>query len=73
MEKWREVHKLLRSCGEKMTTSADMALLDYRTTPLPDIGLSPTQLLMGRRLRNKLAMMEGLLQPASNNQQGIPR
>ena len=50
-----------------------LALLDYRTTPLPDIDLSPAQLLMGRRLRNKLPMMEGLLQPASNNQQEISR
>ena len=35
-----------------------LALLDYRTTPLPDIELSPAQLLMGRRLRNELPMME---------------
>lgn len=50
-----------------------MALLDYRTTPLPDIELSPAQLLMGRRLRNKLPMMASLLQPASNNQQEVSR
>ena len=50
-----------------------LALLDYRTTPLSDIDLSPAQLLMGRRLRNKLPMMKSLLQPASNNQQKISR
>jgi len=50
-----------------------LALLDYQTTPLPDIELSPAQLLMGHRLRNKLPMMECLLQPASNNQQEVSR
>ena len=50
-----------------------LALPDYRTTPLPDIGLSPAQLFMGRRLRNVLPVTEGLLQPASNNQQEISK
>ena len=50
-----------------------LALLDYQTTPLPDIELSPAQLLMGRRLRNKLPVMECPLQPASNNQQEVSR
>jgi len=49
-----------------------LALLDYRTAPLPDIDLSPAQLLMGRRLRNKLLMMESLLQPASNASKKSP-
>lgn len=31
-----------------------MALLNYRTTPLPGVDLSPAQLLMGRRPRNTL-------------------
>ena len=52
-----------------------LALLDYRTrtTPLPDIGLSPAQLLMGRWLRNELHMMESLLTPTSNNQDEISK
>ena len=50
-----------------------LALLDYRTTPLPDIELSPAQLLMGRQLRNKLPVMECLLQPERNNQQEVSR
>ena len=62
------VKKLWRKNDDK-----HLALLDYRTTPLPGIDLSPAQLLMGRRLRNKLPIMEGLLQPASNNQQEISR
>ena len=50
-----------------------LALLDYQTTSLPDIELSPAQILMGRRLRNKLPMKESLLQPANNNQCEISR
>ena len=46
-----------------------LALLDYQTTPLADIDLSPALLLMGRRLRNcNLPMSESLLQPSANNQ-----
>ena len=62
------VKKLWRKNDDK-----HLALLDYRTTPLPDIELSPAQILMGRRLGNKLPMKESLLQPASNNQYEISR
>ena len=49
------------------------ALLDYRTTPIPGIELSQAQLLMGRRLRNGLQMMDSLLQPASVNQKDVSK
>ena len=41
-----------------------LALLDYRTTPLEGVGLSPAQLLMGRRPRNKLPICRNLLNPS---------
>ncbi|RWR98939.1 uncharacterized protein B4U79_03400, partial [Dinothrombium tinctorium] len=41
-----------------------LALLEYRTTPLADIGFSPSQLLMNRRLRSKLPSTEEQLKPA---------
>ena len=50
-----------------------LALLDYRTTPPPGIELSPAQLLVGRRLRNELPMMDSLLQPASVNHKDVSR
>ena len=50
-----------------------LTLLHYRTTPLPNIELSPAQLLMGRRLRNDLPVMESLLQPANNSPQRISK
>ena len=62
------VKKLWRKNDDK-----HLALLDYRTTPLPDIEMSPAQLLMGRRLRNKLPMKESLLHPASNDQYKVSR
>ena len=61
------VKKLWRKNDDK-----HLALLNYRTTSLPDIDLSPAQLLMGRRLRNKLPMMEGLLQPATTTSRKSP-
>ena len=42
-------------CCENSETNADdpfLALLSYRATPLPWCGKSPTELLMGRKLRN---------------------
>lgn len=38
-----------------------IALLEYRNTPMEGIGLSPAQLLMGRRLRTKLPTSSALL------------
>ena len=44
-----------------------LALLDYRTTPLESVGLSPAQLLMGRRPRNKLPTARALLKPMAHD------
>ena len=43
------------------------ALLNYRNTPLDGIGLSPPQILMGRRLKTSLRTNAELLKP-----QGAP-
>ncbi|XP_038075580.1 uncharacterized protein K02A2.6-like [Patiria miniata] len=40
-----------------------LAVLDYRTTPLASCNISPAQLLMGRRPRNKLPTSKSLLRP----------
>ncbi|KAA0714109.1 Retrovirus-related Pol polyprotein from transposon opus [Triplophysa tibetana] len=40
-----------------------IALLEYRNTPLDGIGMSPAQLLMGRRLKTKLPTSSKLLTP----------
>ena len=41
-----------------------LALLDYRATPMESCGLSPSQLLMSRRLRTRLPVKSDSLQPA---------
>ena len=38
-------------------------LLDYRNTPIEEIGLSPAQMLMGLRTRTKLPTTPALLEP----------
>lgn len=40
-----------------------ISLLEYRNTPLESVGLSPAQLLMGRRLKGKLPTSTSLLTP----------
>ena len=40
-----------------------LSVLDYNSTPLEGLGLSPAQLLMGRRPRNKLPSMMTTLKP----------
>jgi len=47
-------------------TSFDLALLEYRNTPISGMDLSPAQLLMSRRLRSTLPMTHSLLAPAVN-------
>ena len=47
----------------KESSDPDMALLTYRTTPFPWCGLSPAELLMGRRLRANLPLLKEQLVP----------
>ena len=47
------------------------ALLQYRTSPLPGIDLSPSQLSMGRKLRTTLPIARGLLEPETHSTQKI--
>ena len=55
----------------RRATDKQLALLDYRTTPLDGVNLSPVQLLMGRRPRNKLPSLRGLLTPTAYNHQDV--
>ena len=55
----------------RIATDKQLALLDYRTTPLEGVNLSPAQLLMGRRPRNKLPSLRELLTPTAYNRQDV--
>ena len=54
------IKRLFRKAKES-NTSTDIALLEYRNTPISVMALSPSQLLMSRRLRSNLPMTETLL------------
>ena len=54
------VKRLWTKCPDRQ-----LALLDYRSTPLESCQLSPAQLSMGRRLRTKLPIAKAQLQPAA--------
>ena len=59
-----EAERAVRTLKEirKKNDDPDLALLTQRTTPLLN-GLSPSQLLMGRRLRTRLPVIPSTLQP----------
>ena len=50
----------------KKSTDPYIAMLNYRTTPLRQ-GLSPAELLMGRRLRSRVPVITSKLQPQKLN------
>ena len=57
------IKKLIRKAKESKA-SIDLALLEYRNTPISGMNLLPAQLLMNGRLRSSLPMSESLLMPA---------
>ncbi|XP_056109383.1 uncharacterized protein K02A2.6-like [Rhinichthys klamathensis goyatoka] len=64
-----QAERMIQTIKRMLTKSQDengdpyVALLEYRNTPLDGIGLSPAQLLMGRRLKAKLPTSSKLLTP----------
>jgi transposase InsO family protein len=49
----------------------DVALLNYRSTPLSSTGVSPSQALCGRQLRTKVPVLPQRLQPKQQNDKDI--
>ena len=56
------IKRVIRKAKESKA-SIDLALLEYRNTPISGMNLSPAQLIMNRRLRSSLPMSESLLKP----------
>ena len=49
--------------GSLDTDKALKAILQHRNTPIPELGLSPAQLLLHRQLRDSIPVNKGRLQP----------
>lgn len=62
------VKRLWRKAPDK-----HLALLEYRTTPLESVGLSPAQLLMGRRPQRKLPTACEFLASTANDPLKVKR
>ena len=58
--------RLWSKCKDKY-----LALLDYRTTPLESCNLSPAQIAMSRRPRNKIPVARDLLRPIAYDGESI--
>lgn len=62
-----QVERMVQTVKGFMAKSDEphLALLEYRNTPIPGIGYSPSQMLMGRRLNAKIPINKRLLNPES--------
>ena len=65
----REAERAVRTLKNLLKDAKDpyLALMSYRATPLPWCNLSPTQLLMGRRIRRMVPEANGVLIPSWSN------
>lgn len=61
---------MLRKCDLE-NGDINSYLFNYRNTPSPDFGLSPAQLLLSRRLKDDIPVMDHLLQPIALNKKFI--
>lgn len=58
-----QVERMIQTIKHLLEKTKDpcLAIFDYRNTPLEELGLSPAQLFLARRLRTKLLVSETLL------------
>lgn len=68
-----EVTRAVQTVKHLLGEAADkqLSLLYYRTTPQEGVNLSPAQLLMGRRPRNKFPFLHELFTPTACNRQDV--
>lgn len=60
-----QVERMVQTIKHLLEKAKDpyLAILDYRNTPFEELGLSPAQLFLARRLRTKLPVSATLLKP----------
>ena len=61
MERTVQIAKKLLKKAYEDNKDPYLAILELRSTPIPGVGLSPTQLLMGRRTRSIIPFKNTLL------------
>ena len=64
--------KLLKKAYED-NNDPYLAILELRNTPIPGVGLSPTQLVMGRRTRRIIPIKNTLLKPMAYDPSEVQR
>src|SRR5436190_11438122 len=57
--------QILKKCFDE-GKDVQLALMDYRNLPIYNLGLSPSQLLLSRRMRTRLPISKNLLVPEIN-------
>ena len=67
-----EAERAVRTVKQLLRGSNDGALLSYRATPLSN-GTSPAELLMSRRLRTKVPIIQSSLRPKPVDQENLQR
>lgn len=68
------VKQIMRKLGDGINReNISLALLNYRITPLPGMGFSPSQLLMGRVLKSRLPVTKRTLQPQICDQEIVEK
>ncbi|KAK9692713.1 hypothetical protein QE152_g34971 [Popillia japonica] len=55
----------------RKSNDLQLTLLEYRNTPITELGLSPAQVLMSRSLRTKIPVCDRKLKPKKNNNNQI--
>ena len=63
VERFVQIMKQLLRKAEDAGQDAFKALLEFRNTPISELGYSPAQLLMSRRLRSPIPVADHLLMP----------
>ncbi len=63
IERFVQIMKQMLRKAEDAGQDAVSALLELRNTPVSEVGLSPSQLLMSRRLRSPIPVAKNLLKP----------
>ena len=64
--------RAVKTVKEILRQDIFLALLSYRSTPIPDLGASPAELAVGRKLRTTMPSLPSTLQPRVISHKEVP-